>query len=388
VSSRSEELASAISHLDRWGRERDWIGSDPYEGLNARRPRLAKRHALGRRLLIQAVKRSPLDPRRALGIEPRDNAAALGHLLSAYSRIGGASDAERRETLGALVARLGELRSAEFPEPCWGYPFDVETRFFFYAATTPNTIATAFAALGLLDAHAATGDERALELAAGAAEFFRARVPQTESEAGAYFGYLPGDRTPIHNANLLACRVLARVAESTADATLRSPVQAGVEFALAGQRADGSWPYSELPGQGWVDGFHTGYVLDSLMSCRETLEEPRLDAAIARGLGFYASELVQSDGTPKYTSDGVWPVDGQCAAQAIATFSRAAGRDPGLLDLAWSVFGFAQRRLRRPDGSYRFQRRRLWANSIPHVRWVQAPMLDGLTLLARAEADR
>jgi hypothetical protein len=39
-----------------------------------------------------------------------------------------------------------------------------------------------------------------------------------------------------------------------------------------------------------------------------------------------------------------------------------------------------------------FQRRRLWTNRIPHVRWVQAPMLDALARLrgpaAAAETEQ
>src|ERR671930_604833 len=74
---------------------------------------------------------------------------------------------------------------------------------------SPNTIATALVGLALLDAHEALGDLHLLELAAGAGEFFLARVQQTDAPGGAYFGYLPNDRTPIHNANLLAAALLA-----------------------------------------------------------------------------------------------------------------------------------------------------------------------------------
>ena len=39
---------------------------------------------------------------------------------------------------------------------------------------------------------------------------------------------------------------------------------------VSAQRPDGSWPYAEGEGHGWVDNFHTGYVLEALAIC-----EPR-----------------------------------------------------------------------------------------------------------------
>jgi hypothetical protein len=53
--------------------------------------------------------------------------------------------------------------------------------------------------------------------------------------------------------------------------------------------------------------------------------------------------------------------------------------------MAWKVFSYALRKMRRPDGAFRFQRRRLWRNGTPHVRWSEAPMLLALTHLARLE---
>ena len=34
--------ADVLAHLERWGAARDWIGPDPYEGLNSPLGRLAR----------------------------------------------------------------------------------------------------------------------------------------------------------------------------------------------------------------------------------------------------------------------------------------------------------------------------------------------------------
>jgi hypothetical protein len=335
--------------------------------------------------VTQIVKRSPVDLRRLLGVRPGQSPAAIGQIVSAYSLGGFLADEERREKLVRLSRILESQRCDGFAEPCWGYHFDVQTRVFFYPKGSPNTIASAFAGLALLDAFEATGDERLLELGTRSGEFFLRHVPQTESSPGAFFGYLAGDRTPIHNANMLACGLLARVAHHTGRRDMARAAEAGVEYTVARQRADGSWPYGEQPHLSWVDGFHTGYVLESLLVCVEAGTHGA--TALHRGLTYYRDELFLDDGTPKYSPSSIYPVDSQCVAQGIQTFARAARREPELAEVAWRVFAFALRKMRRPDGAFCFQRRRLWRNATPHLRWSEAPMLLALTHLSRLEEN-
>ena len=375
-----QEVARA---LEQWGWARSWAGPDPYDGLNATRvPSAVRKSPLGRRIVIQTVKRSPLDVRPLLGVPPGLSAASLGLLLSAYARNGFLEPDEARAKLNRCVELLSELRCSQYPEPSWSYHFDVQTRVFFYSKTTPNTIATAFVGLGLLDAYELAGHREALELATGAGEFFLRRIPQTPDGAGAYFGYLPGDTAAIHNANMLVCALLARLARSLGREDLRRAARSAVAYTLSRQRPDGSWPYGERRDLRWVDSFHTGYVLDCLLTCTECgISSPGSEEAWRRGLHFYATHLIEPDGTPRYTPQSRYPVDGQCAAQAIETLSRAAAREPVLAERRYQVFDYTRARLARGDGAFLFQRRRFWVNRACHPRWVQAPMLRALALL-------
>ncbi len=386
---RTGDAAALAGRLTDWAAERGWRGTDPYEGLNASRRVVMplKRTPLGRRLLIQAVKRSPLDLRPALGIRAEPNAASVAWIVSALARNGFVDPARARSLLSSAVQSLEGLRLADSGEACWGYPFDVQSRVFFYPRGQPNTIATAFAGHALLDAHTALGDQRLLELARDAGLFFLRWVPQTETGDGAYFGYLPGDRSPIHNSNLLAASLLARLAASEArDERFESAAQEAVRYTTARQRDDGSWPYGEQPNLGWVDNFHTGYVLDALRVCADAgVAEADAEEAWSRGLAYYRRALFLADGTPKYYATSLFPVDAQSVAQGIQTLSIAAQRDPSCAAAAWKVFGFAMRRMLGDDGMPIFQRRRHWSNRAPHFRWVVAPMLLALTHLLALE---
>jgi len=382
---RARELAR---RLDAWGCERGWRGTDPYEGLNAQRRALAplKRSPLGRRLLIQTVKRSPLDLRRPLGIPRSASAAAVAWAISAYARNGFLEEEEARRRLRGCLELLRSLRLPGYGEPCWGYHFDVQSRVFFYPSTTPNTIATAFAGLALLDAHAALGDPSLLDEATKVGEFFLRHVPQTGDAPGAFFGYLPGDRSPIHNSNLLVASLLARIAnEAGGDERFAKAAEEAVEYTTARQRPDGSWAYGESPGLGWVDNFHTGYVLDALRACADAgVAAEEAETAWRRGIVYYRRRLFLPDGTPKYYPEKAYPIDAQCVAQGIQTLAIAAPHEPGAAAQAGTVLDFALRRMVRRDGLPIFQRRRFWVNRAVHVRWVAAPMLLALSHLLRA----
>jgi hypothetical protein len=371
----------AARALERWGSARAWHGPDPYDGLNtARAPKLMLRSPLAKRVLTQAVKRSPVNLRPLLGIPDGLSAATLANVITAYARNGFMDGEEAHDKLRDCIATLTALCCPAFAEPCWGYHFDVQTRVFFYPRTSPNTIATAFAGLGLLDAYELAGVGDALEPAIGAGSFFLRHVPQTRTDSGAYFGYLPGDQTPIHNSNMLVAALLARLARITGRADFADASRTAVEYTVTRQRHDGAWLYGEEPKLAWIDGFHTGYVLDCLLTCIEAgLGGPRAESAWRRGLRYYAQALIEADGTPRYTPLARYPIDGQCLAQAIRTLARATVLEPAVASLRWSVLGFGLKRMALESGAFAFQRNRWWTNRTPHPRWVQAPLLAALT---------
>lgn len=375
--------------LEAWGAAREWQGSDPYEGLNATRlvgP--LRRSSLGRRLVIQTVKRSPLDLRPALGIRPAANAAGVAWVASAYAVNGILEPSEAERRLQGTLALLEGLRCDGFSEPCWGYGFDFQSRVLFYGRDEPNTVATAFAGMALLDAHDALGEPALLERAREVGDFFLRRIPPTPDGQGAYFGYAVGDRSPVHNSSMLVAALLARLwAAGAGSDGFRSAAEAALEYTIARQRPDGSWPYGERSNLAWVDNFHTGYVLDALYACADAgIAAEAARDAWKRGLGFYRRELFRRDGAPRYHTGSTYPLDAQCVAQAIQTLSIAARHERSCLADAWRVFEFASARMLAPGGLPLFQRGRFHTIRIPHMRWVIAPTLLSLVHLVAADS--
>jgi hypothetical protein len=358
-----------------WGEACDWRGADPYDALNSPLTGLfTLRRAIGRRLLIQAVKLSPVNLRPALLIKPTWNAKAIGLVASAYAHLAAAGDTSAAEHATRWLTWLEANHSGDDAGLAWGYPFEVQTRFFRYARGTPNTIATSFVAQAFLDGADLLGDERWRAPADSAASFLVSRM--LAREAGReFFRYVPAEGELVHNANALACAVLAR--------TGRGNEAAGaLETTLTAQNADGSWRYAEGPHGDWIDNFHTGYVLQSIAQCAKLHADipERLD----RGVEFWQRELFQDDGTPRPAPGRTYPIDAHDYATAIDTWLAVAGTQPQALARAQQLAQLLVDQMLDPAGFVRFQQRRYWSSKIPFIRWTTAPSFRALAALAAA----
>jgi hypothetical protein len=369
-------IGEAVSRLRAWGEARDWKGYDPYDALNSpAAPALSLGTALGRRLVTQAVKLSPANLRPLLGIRPDWNAKAVGLVASGYARLWAATGDETcRRAAGRWLEWLEQHHSGDASGLAWGYHFDVQTRFFFYPRGTPNTIATSFVAQAFMDGCDLLGDERWRAAAESAALYLERRM----YAPGGYFRYLPESSDLIHNANLLACAVLARTGSGPGEA-----VERALETSLRAQRPDGSWPYAAGDVGTWVDNFHTAYVLESLALCKERF--PAVEEALERGTAFWERELFLADGRPKNDLEHVYPIDAHCYASAIDAWL-ALGRVAPARRTALLLV----ERMLAPAGYVWFQEWRHWTNRVPFVRWTTAPgfrALAGLMLAERDDAD-
>lgn len=361
----SDPVSEGLDRIRAWGEARDWRGYDPYDALNSPAAgALSLGTALGRRLFTQAVKLSPLNLRPVLGIRPAWNAKALALVASGYAWTG------QRETATRWLAWLAENRSSGG----WGYHFPVQTRVFRYERGTPNTIATAFAAQALTDGWELLGDERWREAAVHAARFL-----SSEFLADGFFRYLPGERELVHNANALACAVLARVSLAAGETSFAAPARRALGATLDAQRPDGSFPYAEGAGHGWVDNFHTAYVLESLAVCVPVA--PEAEPALRAGAAYWSEALFLPDGTPKYNPDRLYPIDAHCYASAIDAWIALAPYVPSARERAERLARLLVERMLAPDGHVGFQRRRLWTSNVPYVRWTTAPAFRALARL-------
>ena len=323
---------------------------------------------------MQLHARSPVDLRRLYRRRHPLIPKALGIFASTAARLervapGADLSSIRRQALGLLLAD----RSAG--SRAWGYHWDMQTRWSFYPAGSPNVVVTAFAACGLLEAPDVRREdaERARVAARWALE-------ELWVEPEGYFAYHPGRPVNIHNANLLGAW-LVHVTRGD-DGVAAARVARAVERTLAAQREDGSWPYGEGPSLGWADSFHSGYVLTCLDRLRTV--DPRVDDAVARGASHYRA-FFDERGRAKLWAHKPYPEDGHSAGTALTTLAQLHRRGIVARELLERV---AERVLDAGlrDGHAVHRRYRGARSTVRYVRWCDAHVALGLTDAAAALA--
>jgi hypothetical protein len=352
----------------------DFCGADPFDGLNSRVFSKLPFSSLpiARLAWLQLFKKSPYDFRALAKVPPSTNPVTLALAARTYAICGEPEKARR------AVERLLGLRSERqrWGHGAWGYPFPWQAKAFYVALGVPNVIATAYTVRAVLDC---CSSHESSEIISDAAAFVSTELACRSTSGARYVGYVPQTDTMVHNANLWGAYVLA-LAAARGDETHRSLADDAIDYTLRAQMPDGFWPYGESSHHRWIDGFHTGYVLEALQLCRMLLKRHDLTDAIARGTEFYLRSFLRSDGVVPYYADGGGPLDVNNFAQMVVTLE-CVQPTPDWIALADRTLAAAIRELWRPElDAFAYQRRGRHINRISYPRWTQIWMMHALGL--------
>ncbi len=376
------QLEEVTAQLLTYCRAHDWAGHDPYDALNSKvfAAMPFSHRPLPRLLFTQLLKRSPTNFRRLLNIPHTQNPKALALFLMALLKLRRLGDQLDPEIL-YLANRLRELRSPDHRYWTWGYSFAWQGRQTFAPRNEANLVCTTFVANAFLDAYEASGQREHLEIATSAGYYLLRELFWTDDSTASFSYPQPSTRSIVHNANLLAGALLLRIYERTEDVELFQAAMAAARFSVSRQQADGSWFYGELPSQRWIDNFHTGYNLRSLLEIKRLTDTDEFDRTIDLGFQFYRKHFFRSDGAPRYFHDRTYPIDIHCVAESLITLCRFADKDTSGLDQANHVYRWAMANLWDRRGFFYYQRRRLGVVKTSYMRWAQAWMLLALATL-------
>jgi hypothetical protein len=381
-------LRESASLLEAWLESHDYAAYDPFDGLSSWVRPLAVT-PLSRQVLQQGVRRTPWNLRPLLGIKPATSTKAVGYLARAYLKLYRLSG-----DLGHLAAAEGclewllENASPGYSGLCWGNHFDYQSRVFYLPKGEPTVVWTALIAHAFVDAWELTGKAEYADAATSVAEFILGDLERRPEGEGICISYIPSSYRCVHNASMLAAAALARTSAVRGDRRLLDVAAPAIAYTVGCQRDDGSWWYGEAENLHWVDNFHTGYVLDSLRHyMRASGDDVHLEAFV-RGAEFFVAHFFLADGTPRYYWDRTWPVDIQCAAQAIESLVVIADTlgDERASSLARRVAMWTIENMQDADGYFYFQRWPFVVNRTPMLHWGQATMLHALAVLLEKES--
>jgi hypothetical protein len=396
-----EALAAILERAERRG----WAGPDPYDALLSVAGRAAMPFgSLPRIAAQQAPLRVPA-LRSFFRAPPTVNAKALGLFLGAALRGRHVLGEDRARALARAL--LGELRASALPvsgsesAASWGYPFPWQSRWLWAPIGTPNAVVTATVGWHLFECADALGDRDAATLGTGAAQFIARGLRRTRfADGAAATSYTPRDNSRIINVSALGARLLSRALAADAEAygdvaaqeDARQLVRGIVAYVVETQRSDGSWPYAPDPRGGWVDSFHTGYILESLLDLRARGERIPEDT-LARGFAAYAT-FFDADGGGRLFAEAGSPYDGHSTAQGVLTYAALAraGGAPGCdaaeaRERALRIAAWALDKLWLPKrGFFAYRVNRGARDEREFTRWVQAWMALAMATAADLEA--
>jgi hypothetical protein len=175
--------------------------------------------------------------------------------------------------------------------------------------------------------------------------------------------------------------MLARTAAYTGNQQYRGVARAAMEYSCSRQLPDGSWWYGEDPKYHWIDNFHTGYNLDSLKVYIDTTGDEEFRPNLERGLAFFKAHFFEGSGRPKYYDTRTYPVDIQCASQAIDTLALLSECDETCLELSKKVAAWTIRHMQDADGYFYYRRYPIVTAKVPMLHWGQATMFKALAHL-------
>lgn len=372
----------SIRNLSRWLEENDYRGYDTFDGLNARfvRPFTFETKIL-RTVLLQGVRRVPLNIRPLLGVKKEYSSKAMGFLARGFIRLHKTTgEQEWADKAKFALEWLMEHQAPGYSRSCWGNHFDYQARTFYLPKGEPTVVWTALIGHAFLDAFDHFHDASYLHMAVSACEHILHDLDIYADGEGACISYVPGKDCRVHNANTLGASLLARTFLHTSQDSYRQVARRAIQYTAQHQRPDASWYYGEKANLHWVDNFHTAYVLDCFKHYVEGTGDVSFSGAMMSGYTYWKNTFFLDDGTPRYYDNKTLPIDIQCCSQAIDTLVFFQDVDPDSLELAGKIAKWTIDNMQDQTGYFYYRRYSRWlVNKTPTLHWGQATMLSGLS---------
>lgn len=384
---RMDIYEESIKKLLLFCEREEWRGYDPYDGLNSKVFQVVPAKKRFTRLgFIQVLKRFPFNLRRLFLVEKQLNPKGLGLFAAGYLKLYQRTGLEQYKSRAIhFVDLLEQLSSRKYRGYCWGYNFDWQSLAFFIPRGTPNLVCTSFIVSAFLDAYELLKNKRYLQIARSSCEFVLNGLNITRENEGICFSYTPLDKSQIHNTNLLAAALLARVYSLTGEKSLLKFATQAVKFSVRYQNKDGSWYYGNLLSQRWIDNSHTGFNLVALKEYIDFSESRYFYEALEKGFRYYKKNFFLKDGAPKYYHNKIYPIDTHSIAQSIVTFVKLKDLSRGTIKEALKIAHWGIENMQDERGFFYYQKHKCFTNKIPYIRWSQAWMFYALALLLSSE---
>src|ERR1022692_886870 len=206
-------------------------------------------------------------------------------------REGGVSRKGRPFPRGKAVHFLEVLKQTRCPGyrfACWGYPFDWQTRNGIIKAGTPLVTTVPYCYEAFEYVYRIDRKDEWREMLRSIAEHTLLDYQDVQNGPdAATCTYTPFGGPGVVNASAYRSFLLTSAALEFGDDRYSRAAAQNLNFVLQSQKPDGSWPYSVDGARGFVDHFHTCFVMKGLAKIDKMAKHEGCRRALQKGVEYY-----------------------------------------------------------------------------------------------------
>jgi rhamnogalacturonyl hydrolase YesR len=379
----NDTLHESLKKVEKWVEDHNYQGYEPFDGLSSIFRPFTFGNLLCDRILLQLIRQSPINLRPIFGVKPLDSTIGRGYMAWGYCYIYRLrNESVYKSKVDACLDWLMVNKSPGYKEYSWGKHFDFASRGGLYKAFEPILIWTVLIGQAFLEAYELFGEQKYLAVADSICKWV-VKLPRNQTSSGFCLGYHYQDfNANVHNSNMMGAAFLARTASHVDNQEYLDVAEEAMAYSCSRQLKSGAWLYGEDPQNHWIDNFHTGYNLDALKCYIEYTDKREYDENLKKGLHFYKVNFFEKNGRPKYYHNRAYPIDSQCASQAIDTLANFAVIDKESLHLAGKVARWTLDNMQDQKGYFYYRQYPMGIKAkAPMLHWAQATMYKALALM-------
>jgi len=289
---------------------------------------------------------------------------------------------------------LQETRCPGYKDYGWGYPFDWETRNGPMFANTPLITTLPYAYEAFSQVYALDSDPKWLAVMRSIAEHGFKDYRDMETGSGASScGYTPAADDPcgVINASAYRAFLLTKAGLELSEQRYLNVAKKNLNFVIASQNADGSWPYAVDGTRDFVDHFHTCFVMKALSKIEKLTGSVECKNAISRGVAYYLKNLFDAKRLPipfsKAPRFTVYRRELYDYAECINLGVLLNGRFQELDETVSTVVKDVVERWQKKDGSFRARELKAGWDNVPMHRWAQSQLFRSFSSLLSQNKD-
>lgn len=284
----------------------------------------SKNYDLLRRIFIQIFARSPIDF-HWIGMKKIVHTKLISDMLWLKSLRYKNHIENNPEELLKLYTKLLEQRSNK-DVYLWGLNFPYTSRFINADEFTPNIYNTSTCGLALAEFYECNliPKHEVENIFTDMFNNIEEKFKFVDEGDKGWYSYYPGQIKPTYNVNALTAYFYSKV-NWVSGRNIIDPLKIKklIGLIIKEQNKEGSWYYGRSEKGRWVDGFHSGFIIESLAYIyTHGYKSNELEKCLNSGISYYLNKLMIADGYPKYMNNSTkYPIEAQNYAQAIQTLA-------------------------------------------------------------------